>query len=116
MRAAIYARVSTHEQQTLRMQIAATTNDISDQGWNLARRVKGVGSGTKERPGRELPLKSARRRAIDDDVVWRSDRWGRSVADLMMTFREPTDLGVGFVSLTEALDPTTPTGRARPAC
>ena len=34
------------------------------------------------------------------------------VADLMMTLRELTDLGVGFVSLTEALDLTTPTGRA----
>jgi DNA invertase Pin-like site-specific DNA recombinase len=46
------------------------------------------------------------------DVVWRLDRWGRSVADLMTTFRELNDLGVGFVSLTEALDVATATGRA----
>ncbi len=45
-------------------------------------------------------------------VVWRLDRWGRSVADLMTTLRELTGLGVGFVSLTEALDLTTPSGRA----
>ena len=45
-------------------------------------------------------------------MVWRLDRWGRSVADLMATLRELTELGVGFVSLTEALDLTTPTGRA----
>jgi DNA invertase Pin-like site-specific DNA recombinase len=37
-------------------------------------------------------------------AVWRLDRWGRSVADLMTTLRELLDLGVGFVSLTEALD------------
>jgi DNA invertase Pin-like site-specific DNA recombinase len=45
-------------------------------------------------------------------VVWRLDRWGRSVPDLMTTLRELTELGVGFVSLWEALDLTTPTGRA----
>src|SRR4029077_5853450 len=45
-------------------------------------------------------------------VVWRLDRWGRSVADLMATLRELGELGVSFVSLTEALDLTTPSGRA----
>ena len=45
-------------------------------------------------------------------VVWRLDRWGRSLPDLVVTLRELIDLGVGFVSLTEALDLTTPTGRA----
>ena len=53
-------------------------------------------------------MMAARRREIDVIVVWRLDRWGRSVADLMATLRELTDLGVGFVSLTEALDLTTP--------
>lgn len=45
-------------------------------------------------------------------VIWRLDRWGRSLRYLVVTLRELTDLGVGFVSLTEALDLTTPTGRA----
>jgi putative DNA-invertase from lambdoid prophage Rac len=40
------------------------------------------------------------------------DRWGRSLADLVVTLKELSELGVGFVSLTEALDLTTPTGRA----
>jgi hypothetical protein len=44
--------------------------------------------------------------------VWRLDRWGRSVADLVSTLQELTALGVGFVSVTEALDLTTPAGRA----
>ena len=44
--------------------------------------------------------------------MWRLDRWGRSVADLVLTLKELNELGVGFVSLTEALDLTTPTGRA----
>ena len=45
-------------------------------------------------------------------LVWRLDRWGRSVTDLSATLQELEHLGVGFVSLTEALDLTTPAGRA----
>ena len=112
MRAAVYARVSTHDQQTLDLQTEAMRSYLRDRGWDLTRQVKDVGSGAKERPGRESLLKAARRRELDVVVVWRLDRWGRSVADLMATLRELTELGVGFVSLTEALDLTTPSGRA----
>ena len=112
MRAALYARVSTHDQQTLEMQVEAMSAYLKDRGWKAVKQIKDVGSGAKDRPGRESLLKAARRREIDAIVVWRLDRWGRSVADLMTTLRELTGLGVGFVSLTEALDLTTPTGRA----
>jgi putative DNA-invertase from lambdoid prophage Rac len=44
-------------------------------------------------------------------LVWRLDRWGRSVTDLLATLQELEHPGVGFVSLTEALDLTTPAGR-----
>jgi putative DNA-invertase from lambdoid prophage Rac len=112
MRAAVYARVSTHDQQTLGMQVDAMQSYIRDRGRKVLKRVEDVGSGAKERRGREDLMKAARRREIDVIVVWRLDRWGRSVADLMATLRDLADLGVGFVSLTEALDLTTPTGRA----
>jgi putative DNA-invertase from lambdoid prophage Rac len=112
MRAALYARVPTLDQQTLGLQVAAMAAYIKDRGWSLARQVEDVGSGSKDRPGRDSLLKAARRREVDIVVVWRLDRWGRSVADLMATLRELTELGVGFVSLTEALDLTTPSGRA----
>lgn len=45
-------------------------------------------------------------------IVWRLDHWGRSLADLVTTLQELTQLGIGFISLNEALDPTTPAGRA----
>jgi putative DNA-invertase from lambdoid prophage Rac len=45
-------------------------------------------------------------------VLWRLDRWGRSLVDLTTTLSELSALGVGFVSLTEAIDLTTPMGRA----
>jgi putative DNA-invertase from lambdoid prophage Rac len=112
MRAALYARVSTHDQQTLGLQLDAMRSYISDRGWKVAKQIKDVGSGARERPERELLLKAARRRELDVVVVWRLDRWGRSLPDLVMTLRELIELGVGFISLTEALDLTTPTGRA----
>jgi putative DNA-invertase from lambdoid prophage Rac len=112
MRVAVYARVSTHDQQTLGMQVDAMRAYISDRGWNVVKQIKDIGSGVKDREGRESLLKAARRREVDLIIVWRLDRWGRSVADLMTTLRELDGLGIGFVSLTEALDLTTPTGRA----
>ena len=51
-------------------------------------------------------------REIDCVLVWRLDRWGRSLADLVNTLQELTAIEVGFVSLCEALDLTTPSGRA----
>lgn len=77
--------------------------------------VKEVGSGASQRQMREKLIEAARRREIDVVLVWRLDRWGRSVADLLATLQELEHLGVGFVSLTEALDPTTLGGRAMAA-
>ena len=112
MRVGIYARVSTHEQQTLPLQIKALSAYVQKRKWKLALQIKEVGSGTTQRPQRELLVQAARRRELDVIVVWRLDRWGRSLADLIVTLKELTALGVGFVSLTEALDLTTPAGRA----
>ena len=78
----------------------------------IALQVKEVGSGASQRQLREKLLEAARRREIDAVLVWRLDHWGRSVADLLATLQELEYLGVGFVSLTEALDLTTPVGRA----
>src|SRR5439155_16709404 len=64
---------------------------------------------------REKLREAVRRREITLVLVWRLDRWGRSVADLLATLQELQHLGVGFVSLTEALDLTTPAGRAMAA-
>lgn len=112
MKAGVYARVSTHDQQTLPLQLKALRAYVKKRNWKLALEIKEVGSGTTHRPQREELLQAARRREIDVILVWRLDRWGRSLADLVVTLRELTDLGVGFVSLTEALDLTTSSGRA----
>jgi DNA invertase Pin-like site-specific DNA recombinase len=112
VRAGLYARVSTMDQQTLPMHIRAMREYAARRGWTVAMQVKEVGSGVTQRQIREKLLDAARRREIDVVLVWRLDRWGRSVADLLATLQELEHLGVGFVSLTEALDLTTPAGRA----
>jgi putative DNA-invertase from lambdoid prophage Rac len=111
-RAGLYARVSTDDQQTIPLQIHALREYAARRGWTIALQVKEVGSGASERQLREKLLDAARRREIDGVLVWRLDRWGRSVTDLLATLQELEHLGVGFVSLTEALDLTTPAGRA----
>src|SRR5213080_3071711 len=114
-RAGIYARVSTNDQQTIPLQIRALREYAAHRGWTIALQVKEVGSGASQRQLREQLLEAARRREIDVVLVWRLDRWGRSVADLLATLQELQHLGAGFVSLTEALDLTTPAGRAMAA-
>ena len=111
-RAGLYARVSTHDQKTLPMQYRAMRDYAVRRGWTVVMQVKEVGSGAAQREAREKLLEAARRREIDGVLVWRLDRWGRSVPDLLATLQELEHLGVGFVSLTEALDLTTPAGRA----
>jgi len=111
-RVGLYARVSTNDQQTLSMQMRALREYIARRGWTVAMQVREISSGAVERKAREQLIEAARRREIDAVLVWRLDRWGRSVTDLLATLQELEHLGVGFVSLTEALDLTTPAGRA----
>ena len=115
LRAGLYARVSTNDQQTLAMQNRAMREYAARRGWTVIMQVRDVNSGAVRRQARENLLEAARRREIDGVLVWRLDRWGRSVTDLLATFQELEHLGVGFVSLTEALDLTTPAGRAMAA-
>jgi putative DNA-invertase from lambdoid prophage Rac len=115
LRAGLYARVSTLDQQTLPMQMRALREYAARRAWTVVEECKEVGCGAVARAMRQRLIDAARRRDIDDVLVWRLDRWRRSVADVVPTLQELTELGVGFVSVTEALDLTTPAGRAMAA-
>jgi DNA invertase Pin-like site-specific DNA recombinase len=112
LRVGLYARVSTNDQQTIPLQICALREHAARRGWTIAMQVREINSGAARREAREKLLEAARRREIDVVLVWRLDRWGRSVTDLLAALQELEHLGVGFISLTEALDLTTPAGRA----
>ncbi|HEY9783803.1 MAG TPA: recombinase family protein [Candidatus Obscuribacterales bacterium] len=112
MRASIYIRVSTADQQTLPLQLKAIRDYLRARKWKAALEVDDIGSGVRDRKGRERLMRAAQRREIDTIVVWKLDRWGRSLHDLVSTLQELSELEVGFVSITEAIDLTTSTGRA----
>jgi DNA invertase Pin-like site-specific DNA recombinase len=97
---------------TFPLQTRALRDYAARRGWTIVMQVKEIGSGASQREKREKLLEAARRREIDVVLLWRLDRWGRSVTDLLATRPELEHRGVGFVSLTEALDLTTPAARA----
>ncbi len=112
MNVGLYARVSTHDQNTLSMQLEKMEQYSEVRNWKTVLRIKDIGSGISDRPKRELIINAARRRDIDVILVWKLDRWGRSVSDLFSSLDELRQLAVGFVSITEALDLTTTVGKA----
>src|SRR5580700_8900055 len=83
-RAGLYARVSTLDQQTLPLQMRAMREYAARRGWTVAAQIKEVGSGATERELRKKLIDAARRREIDVVLVWRLDRWGRSLVDLVV--------------------------------
>ena len=84
----LYARVSTQDQQTLPLQLRALRTYVKQRGWTIVQQIQDVGSGASDRPQREQLLQAARRRELDAILVWRLDRWGRSLADLVLTLKE----------------------------
>lgn len=108
----IYARVSTHNQQTLPMQLKQMKEYIKNRNWKLTTEVQEISSGAKTRPRREELLKMARRREIDAVFAWKLDRFGRPLADLITTLNELRDNGVTFISLKGSLDFSTTSGSA----
>jgi DNA invertase Pin-like site-specific DNA recombinase len=112
LRVGIYVRVSTADQQTLPMQLDTIRTYLRARKWKTVMEVDDIGSGAKDRKKRQQLMVAARQREIDAIVVWKLDRWGRSLHDLVSTLQELSELEVGFVSITEAIDLTTPIGRA----
>ena len=111
MRTALYARVSTKDQQTLPMQMKAMRAYAKNRQWKVIKEIKEIGSGAdNNRPEREKLIKLAKQRKLDAVVVWKFDRWGRSMTDFVLTVNDLKDSGVVFVSITEALDLSTPIG------
>src|ERR1700756_4671823 len=96
-RAGLYSRISTNDQQTLAMQNRAMREYVARRGWTVALQVREVNSGAVRREAREKLLEAARRREIDVVLVWRLDRWGRSVTDRLAPPEEPRALGGGVV-------------------
>jgi DNA invertase Pin-like site-specific DNA recombinase len=111
MRAAVYARVSTFDQEP-ENQLAELRRYTSARGWALQEYVdRGVSGAKDRRPALDTLLTDARRRRFDVLVVWRLDRLGRNLRHLITLLEELQALGIAFVSLNEGIDATTPAGK-----
>ncbi len=113
MRAALYARVSTHAGQNPEMQLAELREYCTRRGWEIAGEYVDTGvSGARERrPELDRMLATCHRRQVDAVVVYRYDRFARSLRQLVNALCEFDALGIQFVSLHEGVDTSTPSGR-----
>src|SRR5712691_10378166 len=111
MRAALYGRVSTLDQEP-ENQLAELRRYVGARGWTAAEYVdRGVCGAKDRRPALDELLRDARRRRFDVLVVWRLDRLGRNLRHLIILLEELHALGIAFVSLNEGIDATTPAGK-----
>jgi DNA invertase Pin-like site-specific DNA recombinase len=113
MKIAVYARVSTNNGQDPEMQLRELREYCQRRGWEIGREYVDAGiSGAKEkRPELDELLADAHRRYFDVVVVWRFDRFARSVSHLLRALENFRSLGIEFVSLSEQVDTSTPTGK-----
>ena len=114
VKASLYARVSTSNNgQDPEVQLLELREYCQRRGWTITGEYIDVGiSGTKERrPELDRLLADAHRRRFDAVVVWRFDRFARSVSHLLRALETFRALGIDFVSLSEQVDTSTPTGK-----
>jgi DNA invertase Pin-like site-specific DNA recombinase len=113
MKVALYARVST-EGQDPEVQLAALRAHTANRGWDIVEEFVDRGfSGAKERrPALDRLLKSAWAGQFQSVLVWRFDRFARSVKHLITALEQFRTLNVGFISLQEQFDTSTPIGLA----
>src|SRR5262249_13607089 len=111
MRAAIYARVSTTDQEP-ENQLAELRTYAAARGWSPTAYVdRGVSGARYRRPDLDQLVTKAKRHRFDVVVCWRLDRLGRNLRHLVTLIEELHSLGIAFVSLGEGIDCTTPAGK-----
>jgi putative DNA-invertase from lambdoid prophage Rac len=103
MKAAIYARVSTADQHNA-IQIRELTEYVERRGWELAAVYQDTMSGAKaNRPGLDKLMADARQRRFDAVLVWKLDRFGRSLVHCA-SIQELSSLGIRFIATSQGLD------------
>jgi DNA invertase Pin-like site-specific DNA recombinase len=112
-RAAIYARVSTVDgRQDPETQLRQLREYAERRGFPVAREYVDHASGSRnDREQYRAMLEAARRRQFDVLLVWRYDRFARSLRELVNALSEFEGLGIDFVSYSEGADTTTPQGK-----
>src|SRR6266571_7772934 len=110
---ALYARVSTAAGQNPEMQLRELREYVARRGWKIAAEYvdRGISGAQERRPELDRLWADCRKRKIDAVVVYRYDRFARSLRQLVNALEEFRALGINFVSLHESIDTSTPNGR-----
>jgi DNA invertase Pin-like site-specific DNA recombinase len=105
MMIAIYARVSTSD-QSCEMQLHELRQYVARQGWKVFAEYvdTGFSGASSSRPRLDQLLRDARLQRFEAVLVWKLDRWGRSVAHCVRSIQELVSLGIRFLSPTESID------------
>ena len=116
LRAALYERISTEEQQegySIQEQSIANRHFAESKGWIVIGEYVDEGhSGSKDcRPALNELMADAAKGCVDTVACWRFDRFARSVRHLVIALDEFRARGVDFVSLHDGIDTSTPAGR-----
>ena len=112
--AAIYARISTTGKgQSPDMQVRELRTYCQSRGWKVYGEFidRGVSGSKDNRPQLDLLMQACRKRAVNAVVLYRYDRFARSLRHLVNALAEFDSLGIHFVSLHENIDTTTPNGK-----
>jgi DNA invertase Pin-like site-specific DNA recombinase len=112
-RVALYSRVSTNHGQDPELQLRELRHYVASRGWTILQEYTDIGvTGSKDsRPALNRLMADACRRKFDTVLVWKLDRFGRSLRHLVNALAELEALGIAFVSLRDHLDLGTPSGR-----
>lgn len=110
---ALYARVSTLNGQNPEMQLCELRDYCQRRGFVMANEYvdKGVSGAREHRPALDKLMADCRKRLVDAVVVYRYDRFARSLRQLVNALEEFRSLGINFISLHEGVDTSTPNGR-----
>lgn len=110
-RCAIYARVSTDEQDEA-LQLTALRELVSQRGWELKTAYVDHGVSSRAvRPELERMMRDAHKRRFDVVAVWKFDRFARSTRELVFALEQFQTLGIDFVSVTQSIDTSGPMGK-----
>lgn len=108
---AMYMRVSTQDQSTA-LQLKELQEYAEARGWKVLKSYEDKATGTNtSRPMFQQMLKDAHAKKFDVLLVWKLDRFARSLKDLVNNLQELTELNVALISLKDQIDLTTSTGR-----
>jgi len=113
-RVALYCRVSTaNGQQSPDLQLRELRDYVSRRGWKVGGEYtdEGVSGSRESRPALNQLMSDAHHRRFDAVLVWKLDRFGRSLRHLVNSLAELEARGIAFISLRDNLDLTTPSGR-----